>query len=196
MGEILTKETYQELVKDSGGLTEFTYALWQKAERIHKEVLDLRDRVDDIEEKVFEEDDDETAYQLAHIPAEEHREQMLGDLSTSYPWHLLHRDCWSWPQVRALREKIIADANEARVFNARPDQTEQSVISAIHRNSAFRGYREWVWRETGGTTEDKRMIAGLDPWAYLEGLKILAGPAEDGAYKNAFVEIHLKGGSR
>lgn len=122
------------------------------------------------------------------------REQMLGDLSISHPWHRLHRHCWSWPQVTLLRDKIIEDCIDQSIFNVGRNLVWNSIVDAIHRNAAFRGYRDWVWRQTGDPNAHPAVL-GLDPWSHVPGLVELAGTADDPVFANRFIEIHMTGAS-
>lgn len=184
--ETLSKDTFGELIRDAGGWSEFLYAMYRK-------LIQLTERLDqgksDTQMSTTVDTWVEEALAAAPPDEEGEDEQMLGDYSASYGWHLLHPACESWPEVRRLRANIVADCKAQSVFRSGPDLVVNAVEMAVRAGRAFQTYRDWVWSMTGDP-DTKPAVAGLDPWSYLPGLQELAGEADDPAWRCRFIEIH------
>lgn len=193
--EKLTEDTFVEIVRDRGGWQGFWYALYQKLISLAEEVSRLTARIGRLEGGEITQATVDAWVEDATENDPSKDEQMLGERSP-YGWHLLHPECWSWNEVRRLRESIVAGTKAQGTFKTPGDMVSNSVESAIHRGKAFESYRRWVWSQTGDP-ESRPAIAGLDPWSHLGGLEELAGPADEpNKYTNRFVEIHVASGSR
>ena len=210
--DTLDKEIFIDLVKDAGGWSDFLYGIYQKLLRVAQDHLKLKEQVHQLESTMEATVDDWVTDALKNTPKDDEEEesapryfknrkgalvpeyqgeQMLGDRSP-YGWHLLHPDCKSWDTVNWLRDRITDACKAQGIFNtADPTLLQNSVESAVHRNAQFKAYRDWVWQQTG-EPQAKPAIMGLDPWSYMDGLKDLAGPADDPAYRCYFIEIHMR----
>lgn len=199
VAELPARESLAQIVADTGvgkGATRIVDAmesLFREQAALSREVFELRHRLRKVElgtQQIVALNRRARAF-LDGEPA--NREQMLGE-SSPLGWYTLHKHCWSQPIVRRLQEKIVEGCVRQQLFGTSRSLSAASADLAVHRNQAFRPYRLWVWGETGDPNATQP-VAGLDPWSYIDGLWELAGPADDPAYRNRFIEILATGGS-
>jgi hypothetical protein len=195
MADTLSKETYLDLVADVGGGQEFLYAIYKKVIQLTAEVEGLAARLEHLELGTIDHRTVDAWLKQAvqNQPPEEEDGQMLGDLvsiSDGRSWYHLHPNCPSWPVVKQLRSKIVAAARAHGLYPSAGDLLANSVESAVKRNAEFRPYRDWVHQTSRPDPSDW----GLDPWSYIPGLELLAGPASDPRHLCLFVEIRQEGG--